>query len=568
MANVLYLDDDELAISVLSTVLKRRGDSLTVAKSAEEAWALLCKGVFYDILFLEIKLESGDASSIVAQIKENPYLKKLPIIVYTKEKKKEAVKKMTDLDVTNYLMKPFRDALLKEEIDKAMQVDWRIVISGNSDDFYKQANENIDAYYRQNEKTTKRMVDINAQIIVQKDVADLLAIKDEISIVIQSAEKAGFITYSNMLARMLKLAVDGKWSDIQLLLKFLPHAEVLQEYRMAVLEVYSQPDGEALEEAPLVEGTEAAVGEAESEVVGEKSHGFTRMQIEEKVRKVIDYPVIESAAAQFAMIVNDEEVLLDDIVAIVGEDSGLATSVLKFSNSPIVAASSPSEDIKRAVAVIGVKRVRTLATSLRTISEVAPMFTAFKWQDFWMHQLGCALLSEYIFEELRLPGRSEIAYLGGLIHDIGKILLCEIDPEGYAGVVAEATNSKRPLASCETDYFSISFSEVGSIFAESSELPDVIKIVMAHGESPESAIEYADLVGTISIANYLCIKYQVGDSGDRHIPHYNSLTDHPSWKIIERWIPPSFNSYKFVEGVERKIFKLKSDLAGIINDKK
>ena len=42
-----------------------------------------------------------------------------------------------------------------------------------------------------------------------------------------------------------------------------------------------------------------------------------------------------------------------------------------------------------------------------------------------------------------------------------------------------------------------------SIFAEKSDLPEVIKSVMAHAQTPTSAVDHVDIVGCISIANYL-----------------------------------------------------------------
>ena len=65
-----------------------------------------------------------------------------------------------------------------------------------------------------------------------------------------------------------------------------------------------------------------------------------------------------------------------------------------------IAPASVIEDVHQAISVLGLMRVRLLAMSLRTVSEMGSLFKAFRWQDFWMHQVGCAMISEFIFETL------------------------------------------------------------------------------------------------------------------------------------------------------------------------
>ncbi len=62
MANILLLDDNEVAGRAMDGILARGGHAGFVAKTVDDAWRMLREGVMFDLVFLELRLAGGGAS--------------------------------------------------------------------------------------------------------------------------------------------------------------------------------------------------------------------------------------------------------------------------------------------------------------------------------------------------------------------------------------------------------------------------------------------------------------------------------------------------------------------------
>lgn len=560
MAHILYVDDDPVALKVMEGIFNRSPHALTVAHSSDEAWKALSARVDYDMLILELKLQNENAWPIIKRIRANAYLETLPVLVYTSMKDRRAVRSILALGVQNYLFKPFKEHQLLEEIHRIEEADWRIQLTGNAQLFYSRLKVNVEDFHGFNVTLLGQMEEVLGKLMAASSARSIVDMEKEVSELAEYAERQDYTLLKAELGKLLELARKGVWTKIQPQLEMLPHAITLQRYRLAMIEAsLPRPEDESEEEA-VSESDEEVEIEPEPDA---KKRRFSPEQIEAKINEVTDYPVIESAAAAFQMISAETEINLDEIVSMIERDPGLATAVLRFSNSSFVAPSSIIEDIHQAISVLGLARVRLLAMSLRTVSEVSSMFKAFRWQDFWAHQIGAAMLSEYIFTELELPGRSDIAYLAGLISEMGKLLLCDIDTQAYRFAVRDARENERLLIYCERDYFSCSHDHAGLLFAKISNLSLALQSAIAYKHKPSEAREFVEYVGCVSLANYLCTLYGVGESGDVPDPRVDSALKHPAWELFSPWLSPAFQVSRFNRILESKARSLKIELAGL-----
>jgi CheY-like chemotaxis protein len=106
-------------------ILARGGHRFAAADSATSALALLRRNVRVDLVFTELKLAEGDGLALIRQIKANRLLRPLPIVVYTEQVNRQAVKSALDLQAQNYLIKPYQDDSLFAEIERAEKNPWR-----------------------------------------------------------------------------------------------------------------------------------------------------------------------------------------------------------------------------------------------------------------------------------------------------------------------------------------------------------------------------------------------------------------------------------------------------------
>lgn len=149
----------------------------------------------------------------------------------------------------------------------------------------------------------------------------------------------------------------------------------------------------------------------------------------------IDLPVFHRIASKLQRLLKSDNYSAADIVKIVSKDQAIASQVLKMSNSAFYAGLKPSKTIREAVIRLGLKSIINLAAVASQnrfyrskIEEYDRMMN-----PLWSHALGVAVGARWLSLHLGLDRLAEEAFLAGLLHDIGKLLLLKILEELYEG---------------------------------------------------------------------------------------------------------------------------------------
>ncbi len=119
MANgksVLIVDDMKTIRIKLKQVCKDLGiQSIYEAMDGVQALEML-KGVEVDLVLSDWNMPNMTGIELVAKIRENPKLAQVPVIFITSENEKGAILKSLMSGVTDYIVKPFPDAIVKQKI--------------------------------------------------------------------------------------------------------------------------------------------------------------------------------------------------------------------------------------------------------------------------------------------------------------------------------------------------------------------------------------------------------------------------------------------------------------------
>jgi putative nucleotidyltransferase with HDIG domain len=122
----------------------------------------------------------------------------------------------------------------------------------------------------------------------------------------------------------------------------------------------------------------------------------------------------------------------------------------------------------------------------------------------WEHSVAVALLARELSNVLGLRGTEE-AFLCGLLHDIGKILLLKGETEKYEAIINKATEAE--VLAAERDTFGFTHAEIGGYVTRKWELPDVVCGVIMHHHRPRLAplstvithiVNVADLIANVN----------------------------------------------------------------------
>lgn len=218
----------------------------------------------------------------------------------------------------------------------------------------------------------------------------------------------------------------------------------------------------------------------------------------QRVAKVNTLPLIKE---KVSLILNMENSSLRDLEAVIRRDPSLAEGIVSLSNSSRYGQSNKRTDISQALMVMGFNVVRDFVRGVPAfdMDKVAPEV-----KSLWNHSSEVAETARDIAS--RADDVSiEDAFLAGLLHDVGRIILFQL----FKGEYLESTlHLKKPteLIEKEEEIFGDSHQKVGGWFLQGALLPEKIMFAVENHHTPMKAARYRELAATLYFAEYLVAK--------------------------------------------------------------
>ncbi len=147
----------------------------------------------------------------------------------------------------------------------------------------------------------------------------------------------------------------------------------------------------------------------------------------------------------------------------------------------------PQSDAER-IELVGLERSRNIALTAISLYRPWQGTPALNWHGLWQHQIYTGLLAEFIIDMLGLPATG-MEYLGGLVHDIGKLVLAELYPAKTIGVWLHAYEQNLPLSQVEQQYFGVDHAQIGQEWLQRNKFQRSIRYLVAFHEHPEDCYQ-------------------------------------------------------------------------------
>ncbi|MDR3629498.1 MAG: HDOD domain-containing protein [Desulfocapsaceae bacterium] len=205
---------------------------------------------------------------------------------------------------------------------------------------------------------------------------------------------------------------------------------------------------------------------------------------------------------------------IQELGAIVARDVFISTRVLQLVNSAFIGARSSFADIVQAVIYLGIDTTRNLAISV-AVQEAFKTACADKilnLNDFWQHSFLTAVLAKSLAQAIGGVDPSE-AYLAGLLHDIGKLLLLQAFPESYRQVLDGRQSVE--IAVREKEALGITHFEAAALLIGSWRLrPEIAVAVASHHHGFGRIMEASLFTKVLFCANHLAQNASSGFDAD------------------------------------------------------
>jgi HD-like signal output (HDOD) protein/nitrogen-specific signal transduction histidine kinase len=188
-------------------------------------------------------------------------------------------------------------------------------------------------------------------------------------------------------------------------------------------------------------------------------------------------------------LVGDEQTSMGELAALVRQDPGLVTRLLGVANSPALRRGNELRSLENCLTALGTRLVRSIATclSIQNLFDRGPAIAPADLTAFWVHALLVAELSRRVAVAVGCPHPDE-AYLAGLLHDIGQLILLAAIGAPYARLLAD-TASEEALLADEIARFGTHHGEIGTWLTDRWQLDSSFAdgILFHHAQADEIA---------------------------------------------------------------------------------
>lgn len=217
-------------------------------------------------------------------------------------------------------------------------------------------------------------------------------------------------------------------------------------------------------------------------------------------------PSLPHVLLKLLEVCHNEDSTFEDLAKIIRKDTALSAKVMSVVNSPIYGRVGKADSFEHNLIVLGMDAIKSIAISA-SIYQVFNQFSANAALDlkyFWRHSLTCATLAKLIAQKTAY-GCAEEAYLSGLLHNVGQLVLWLNFPKEYAPVVV-AERDEEQLLALEQKHLGTNHSEVGAWLVNSWELQSFMSdAVLYHHDPLERVLDAHQLVKVIYVANALSL---------------------------------------------------------------
>lgn len=234
----------------------------------------------------------------------------------------------------------------------------------------------------------------------------------------------------------------------------------------------------------------------------EKVRQYFRKIIEEK-----QLPSMPVVGAKVIRMIDDPGVSVRQLVRILSDDAGLTARILAASRSPFFGQRNHPKGLLEAVQVVGFRNLRNIviASATQGLFKVKSNMA----NRLWSHSLAVALGARIFSEKVKYPD-AEQAFLAGLLHDVGQMILMHADLACYEEVVRQAHHDKAQLAAKETEMYEFDHAFIGRALFDAWDIDAAVAKAIGDHHEPDQCTDPKSLAAILLVANHVAAKCKLG----------------------------------------------------------
>ncbi len=256
----------------------------------------------------------------------------------------------------------------------------------------------------------------------------------------------------------------------------------------------------------------------------------TKQNIKRIVDRIDSLPTLPQVLSKLEKLLQNPKTSAAEVNSLISSDQVVTAKILKLVNSAFYGFPGQISTVTHAIVILGFKAVKSIALS----ASVFDMFledkgrSGFSRKGFWEHSIGVAVITRVIARKVQY-GEEEEAFVAGLIHDIGKVVLDHYSHEDL--IACTDCMEKENLLFIEAEKKTLGFTheDIGAWLSEHWQLPEQLKDAISYHHNPPMAKSAFKLTAMVHLGNILCQSLGIGLLEGKRMPRLNP----EAWKILE-----------------------------------
>lgn len=221
-----------------------------------------------------------------------------------------------------------------------------------------------------------------------------------------------------------------------------------------------------------------------------------------------DLPTLPTIVLKLHRVLDDPNAGAADVAAVIEQDPALTARLLRAANSAAFSRGGAAvTSVPAAVTRMGLNQVRAVCLVLAVVNAFGGRRGLLDHGAFWAHSATVASLCAQLWDRIGLARdiTPEDAYVVGLLHDVGLLILDQHFRDDLAEVLEHRPDDEAELWPIEEEHLGLDHGAIAGLLLGRWSLPPVVAETVAHHHHPNSAPDSCrQLAEIVEAAEALC----------------------------------------------------------------
>ncbi|MGV8074839.1 MAG: HDOD domain-containing protein [Syntrophobacteraceae bacterium] len=226
-------------------------------------------------------------------------------------------------------------------------------------------------------------------------------------------------------------------------------------------------------------------------------------EILQQISRIKDLPALPGALERLVEIISNDQISYQEMEDVILYDQSLTARILRIANSSFYGGRGKIQSISKASLILGFDQVKAICLCWLLMQMCMGSYTISPVlrEQLWKHSFATARIAGHMAENRPWINR-EKAYILGLLHDCGRVVMATYLGDHFEAISSLAESRKVPIWDAELQY-GISHAMLGRWIAVKWGMPEDIQQVMEFHHTPGKSLSFKSEVRLIYLANIL-----------------------------------------------------------------